>query len=77
MPFYRSETAEMIREEWLQQGRARREAELILRAMTVRGIEFDDAVRDKVLGCADLDSLDRWFDRARTVTRAEDIFAGG
>src|SRR5882757_4165022 len=80
--FFRSETAEMIREEGLQRGLARAEvrgwAECVLRVLVFRRFEVGDAVRERVVTCRDLDTLDRWFDRAYApeVTRAEDIFAG-
>jgi len=72
----------MIREEGLQRGLARAEvrgwAECVLRVLVFRRFEVGDAVRERVVTCRDLDTLDRWFDRAYApeVTRAEDIFAG-
>jgi hypothetical protein len=71
--FFKSESAELLRNE----GRAEGEAEFILRALTRRGIEVSDAVRDRVTACSDLATLARWFDRALTATVAEDIFAEG
>jgi len=69
--FFHSQTAEKVRDE----GGVRREAELILRALTTRGIEVTDADRDRITGCTDPGTLDRWFDRAITVTTAEALFA--
>jgi len=70
----------MIREEGVQRGRARAEvrgwAECVLRALQLRRFEVTDVVRARIGACRDLDTLDRWFDRAYApeVTRAEDIF---
>jgi hypothetical protein len=70
--FFKSQSSQLIRAE----GGVRREAELILRALTIRGIEVIDAVSDRVTACTDRDTLDRWLDRAydHSVVRAEDIF---
>jgi len=70
--YFRSETAEKVRVE----GEVRGEAKLIIRALTNRGIEVTDAVRERITTCTDLDILDHWVDRAydHSVVHAEEIF---
>ncbi|MFK4147020.1 hypothetical protein [Streptomyces sp. NPDC004065] len=58
------------------EGRAEGEAKGILLVLEVRGIPVPDAVRERITTCTDLDRLDAWLERARTVTRAEDLFDG-
>lgn len=41
----------------------------------VRGIPVTDSVRERITGCTDLDRMDTWLERSRTVERAEDLFA--
>ncbi|MCT9083794.1 hypothetical protein [Streptomyces fulvoviolaceus] len=31
---------------------------------------------ERITACADLDRMDAWLERSRTVERAEDLFAG-
>jgi hypothetical protein len=71
--FFRSETAERVRTE----GRIQEKVHSTLRLLQIRGLEVTDGVRDRVSGCADGETLDRWFGRALVVERAEDIFAEG
>ncbi|WP_225886410.1 hypothetical protein [Streptomyces canus] len=33
-----------------------------------------DTVRERIPSCTDLDRLDTWLERSRTVERAEDLF---
>ena len=53
----------------LTQGRA----EYILRILTARGVHVDEAARQRILTCTDLDTLDRWFDRALNATTLSDV----
>ncbi|MFI0741930.1 hypothetical protein ACH4PU_28250 [Streptomyces sp. NPDC021100] len=75
-----------IIEETLQEGMARgraeeraertqERAEMVLRMLEVRGITVPSEVRERVIGCSDLEVLGTWVDRACTVSRAEEIFA--
>ncbi|MFI1097063.1 hypothetical protein [Streptomyces sp. NPDC020917] len=68
--FFRSETAEKVREE----GRVQSRAEDTLTALQLRGIEVSDDVRERVESCTDSDLVRLWFHRAVTAERAEDIF---
>jgi hypothetical protein len=47
----------------------------ILSVLEVRGILVSDSVRERITTCTDLDRLDTWLERSRTVARAEDLFA--
>ncbi|MER7490525.1 hypothetical protein ABTY20_32510 [Streptomyces sp. NPDC126497] len=61
-------------EEKFLEGKAESKAEDILRVLNVRGLAIPDEVRERVAACTDLDSLTAWFDRALTITTAEDLF---
>jgi hypothetical protein len=56
------------------EGQAAGEAALILRLLEKRGVLVSEGVRERVTSCTDLDTLTLWFDRALTVTVAEDLF---
>ena len=56
------------------EGRAEGEAKGILSVLEVRGIPVTDSVRERITGCTDLDRMDAWLERSRTVERAEDLF---
>ncbi|WP_405992018.1 hypothetical protein [Streptomyces sp. NBC_00986] len=56
------------------EGQAAGEAALILRLLEKRGVLVSEGVRERVTSCIDLDTLTLWFDRALTVTVAEDLF---
>ncbi|MEU9364786.1 hypothetical protein AB0D71_08525 [Streptomyces avermitilis] len=62
-------------EETYLEGKADGKAEDVLRVLKTRGIPVPDEVRQRVSGCADPDTLDRWLDQAVTVSDAEDLFA--
>jgi predicted transposase YdaD len=57
------------REEGLTRGRA----EDVLRILTARGVQADEAARQRILSCLDLATLDRWFDRALNATSLSDV----
>jgi hypothetical protein len=63
-----------VRETAYLEGKAEGEAKGILLVLEVRGIPVPEAVRERITTCTDLDRLDAWLERARTVTRAEDLF---
>ena len=50
------------------------EAKGILSVLEVRGIPVTDSVRERITSCTDLDRMDTWLERSRTVERAEDLF---
>ncbi|MFJ4202683.1 hypothetical protein ACIP2Y_24055 [Streptomyces sviceus] len=57
------------------EGKAEGEAKGILSVLEVRGIPVTDSVRERITSCTDLDRMDAWLERSRTVERAEDLFA--
>ncbi|WP_031477477.1 hypothetical protein [Streptomyces bicolor] len=57
------------------EGKAEGEAKGILSVLEVRGIPVPDSVRERITTCTDLDRMDAWLERSRTVERAEDLFA--
>ncbi len=61
------------REEGLQQGQSQGRAEYILRILTARGVQADEAARQRILSCSDLATLDRWFDRALHASSLSDV----
>jgi hypothetical protein len=56
-------------------GEAKGKAEGILRILAKRGISMSELQRRRILDCGDLATLDRWFDRALTVTQIDELFA--
>jgi hypothetical protein len=63
-----------VRETAYLEGRAEGEAKGILSVLEVRGIPVTDSVRERIISCTDLDRMDTWLERSRTVERAEDLF---
>lgn len=50
------------------------EAKFILRALKRRGINVDDASRERIQSCTDQETLGLWFDRTFEATTVEDLF---
>ncbi|HET6635200.1 MAG TPA: hypothetical protein VFH77_09235 [Streptomyces sp.] len=46
----------------------------LLRLLDKRGVPVSEAARTRIADCTDADVLDRWLDRAFTVTDAADLF---
>ena len=63
--------------EGLSQGRAAEKAADVLAVFEARGLAVSDALRARVLACADVDQLGLWLRRAVTVVAPDDIFAPG
>ncbi|MGV9354085.1 hypothetical protein [Streptomyces misionensis] len=57
-------------------GQAKGEAKAVLRVLGARGVEVSEAVRERVMACADLEVLETWLDRSLSVARAEELFVG-
>jgi predicted transposase YdaD len=53
-------------------GRAEGRAEALLTFLTVRGLSVSDELRQRILGCQDIGTLDRWIARAATARSAAD-----
>ncbi|MER7873057.1 hypothetical protein ABTY63_05740 [Streptomyces solisilvae] len=47
----------------------------VLRVLEKRGITTPPETRDRITDCTDLGTLDRWFDRAFTVSTTDELFA--
>ncbi|HEX5750112.1 MAG TPA: Rpn family recombination-promoting nuclease/putative transposase [Archangium sp.] len=65
--------AEEMIEKGVQKGRAEGLSEAILRLLTARGVRVDETVRQRILTCTDIATLDRWFDRALNATTLSDV----
>jgi hypothetical protein len=63
---YRSELFRGI----YKKGEAEGKAEGILAVLVARGIPVSDAIRERVLGCTDIETLDAWIQRAAVVSTA-------
>lgn len=70
--------AEILRAEGEATGRAegevRGEAKALLRVLERRGVVLSEGQRATIEGCRDLEQLERWLDRALTVTSGEELF---
>jgi hypothetical protein len=53
-----------LRAEGRNEGEAKGRASYLLHTLAARGVRVDDSFRQRVLACKDVDTLDRWFDRA-------------
>jgi hypothetical protein len=67
--------AQILREEGRQQGRSEGKAQAVLAVLEARGLRVSDEQRARVLGCTDLDELERWVRKAVTVKTAGALFA--
>jgi predicted transposase YdaD len=63
-------------EQGLAQGVTQGRAEDILRILTARGVPVDEAARQRILGCTDMATLDRWFDKALQATAVSVVLDG-
>jgi hypothetical protein len=82
LSFYKSPLAQEIREQGREEGRqegrvegqTQRAAEDVLEVLEVRGLDIPEAVRQRILGCDDPETLRRWHRRAVITPSAEEIF---
>ncbi|MCD0448489.1 hypothetical protein LO762_04660 [Actinocorallia sp. API 0066] len=75
VPFsYSSPWTDSLRAEGEARGAAKYKAEAIVAFLKARGVLVPHTVRDRITACADLDQLDRWIERAATVTSADQLF---
>ncbi|WP_232536902.1 hypothetical protein [Cystobacter fuscus] len=81
MRSYGEELIEQGRQQGLVRGReeglARGRAESILRILALRGIHVEEAARQRILDCTDMDTLDGWFDRVLQATTLSEVLDGG
>jgi hypothetical protein len=73
----------LIEQGWLKgldkgraEGLAEARAQDVLRILAARRIPVDERARALILSCKDLDTLDRWFDRALSATSLADLKLG-
>jgi flagellar biosynthesis/type III secretory pathway protein FliH len=55
-------------------GKAEGKAQAVLAVLEARGLRISDEQRARVLGCADLDELERWVRKAVTVKTTAALF---
>lgn len=72
---YFSQGPQEGRAERLQEGRAEGLHDALLRVLAARGVPVDGALAARIRACHDIATLERWLERALTVTSAEDLFA--
>ncbi|MFI1091214.1 hypothetical protein [Streptomyces sp. NPDC020917] len=58
------------------EGQAAGLAQAVLQMLAHRGITVSDETRERITGCHDIDTLNRWVDEAFTVTGAEELLDG-
>lgn len=60
--------------EGIAKGKAEGKAESILAVLEGRGVEVTDSQRETILACRELDQLDRWLQRALTISQVDELF---
>ncbi|MDY7226146.1 Rpn family recombination-promoting nuclease/putative transposase [Hyalangium rubrum] len=73
MPTVGEKLIEQGRQQGLLEGLAKGQAQSVLRALVARGVYVDAESRQRILACRDMETLDRWFDRALTATRLSEV----
>jgi hypothetical protein len=68
---------ELGRIEGRNEGRNEGRAAAVIAVLAARGLEVPDQVRDRVMGCTDPATLDRWIALAVTAGSAEDVVREG
>ena len=58
------------------EGRAEEAARAVLTALRVRGIAVPDAVRERILAQKDLETLERWYERAIVAASLAEVLDG-
>jgi hypothetical protein len=56
------------------EGRAEGQAASVLRVLDQRGVEVDDASRQRIEACTDAEVLVSWLDRSLKATRVSELF---
>lgn len=62
------------RAEGRAEGLAEGEAKAVLAVLKARGLKVSRTIRQRVLGCRDVEQLKAWVERAVTAERASDVF---
>jgi hypothetical protein len=59
----------------LAEAKAEGMAESVLQVLAHRGIAVSDEARERIAACRDMETLERWFDKAFSVEAAEELLA--
>ena len=59
------------------EGRAEGLAEAVLRILSARGVAVGETLRQRIVGCTDVATLEQWLHRALTAKSASDLVADG
>ena len=63
------------REEGRAEGEAAGQAKSIVTILDDRGISMEDADRERILGCADPETLETWLHRSLRISAISELFA--
>lgn len=63
------------REEGREEGRAEGQAKSIIAVLDDRGISMEDADRERILGCAEPETLGTWLHRSLRISAIAELFA--
>jgi hypothetical protein len=79
--FFRSETAEKLRDEGREEGReegqVRNAVTSLLWVLHARGFEVSDELLARIHECRDLDTLGRWLELTVTAKNVDAVFGEG
>ena len=73
MRSYAEQLIERGLKQGLAQGLLQGRAEDILRILTARGVQVDEAARQRILSCTEVATLDRWFDLSLKATTLSEV----
>jgi hypothetical protein len=73
--FFRSETAEKLRDEGREEGQVRNAVASLLRVLHARHFDVSDELLARIRECRDLDTLGRWLELTVTATDIDEVFA--
>jgi len=71
-----SPSAQALLDELEAIGQAKGEREALLTVLAARRFVVDEATRERVVQCADTQTLTRWIARAATAETLEQVFGG-
>ncbi|HYH99707.1 hypothetical protein [Hyalangium sp.] len=60
----------------LAEGEAKGLSKAVLRLLTARGLRVDDASRERIQGCREVATLERWLERALSATQLSEVLDG-
>ncbi|SDN68991.1 hypothetical protein [Actinacidiphila guanduensis] len=79
--FFRSETAEKLRDEGREKGRkegqVRNAVASLLRVLHARHFDVSDELLARIRECQDLDTLGRWLELTVTAKSVDEVFGEG